>query len=195
MPKKRRTEEDMPLTLADEAELARAFQSYRPRLMALIQRRIDGKLTARIDVEGVLQEAFLRARRKWPGYDPRNDLYGWLYGIVRDRLIETIRSLTGPTRDAGRDIPWPEDSTAKMLDLVVSARTGPVTAIVREEQRERLRSALELLDPMDREILSMRYFDDLGFKDIAAILGIKDNTASVRCARALLKIRELLTNS
>jgi RNA polymerase sigma factor (sigma-70 family) len=81
-----------------------------------------------------------------------------------------------------------------MLDLVASSRTGLGTAVVREEQRQRLRSALDLLDAIDAEILSMRFFDDLSFKDIAAILGMKENTASVRCARALLKIRGLLTN-
>jgi DNA-directed RNA polymerase specialized sigma24 family protein len=82
MPKKRRAEEEMPLTLADEAELARAFQTYRPKLLALVERRVGGKLKARVDVEGVLQDAFLRARRRWASYDPRNDPYVRLYGIV-----------------------------------------------------------------------------------------------------------------
>jgi RNA polymerase sigma-70 factor (ECF subfamily) len=185
----------MPLTLAHEAELTLAFETYRPKLMSLIQRRIDRRLTGRIDPEGVLQEAFLRARRKWPNFDRRNDIYCWLYGIVRDRLIEMIRAASGPTRDAGREVPWPQDSAARMLDILASSSTGPATAVVREEQRQRVRTALDLLVALDREILMMRYFDELAFKDIAAILEIKENTATVRCARALLKLRGLLTNS
>ena len=59
-----------------------------------------------------------------------------------------------------------------------------------------VRAALEQLDPTDREILALRYFDGLEYNQIAVILGIeKPNTVNQRTLRALLKLRKLIPRS
>jgi RNA polymerase sigma-70 factor (ECF subfamily) len=55
-----------------------------------------------------------------------------------------------------------------------------------------VRAAPEKLDPLDREILALRYFDGLNFTQIGAILGLKANSANARALRAAVKFRQLI---
>jgi RNA polymerase sigma-70 factor (ECF subfamily) len=179
--------------LTGEAMLADAFQRLRPRLLAMIGRRIGSKLAARIDPEGVVQEAFVRARPRWQALTPRpDDLDAWVYAQVLDRFREVVRGALGPEHNVDRDVAWPEGSAAPLAEHLVDSQTGPNTALSREERREVVRAALEKLDPIDREILALRYFDGLNFTQIGAILGLKANTANARALRAAVRFRQLI---
>src|SRR5271157_2835115 len=106
--------------LTGQAILAAAFDRLRPRLVAMIGRRISAKLAARIDPEGVVQEAFVRARPRWQALSPRpDDLDAWVYGQVLDRLRELVRGAMGPEHDVDRDIPWPDGSAAPLAEHLV----------------------------------------------------------------------------
>ena len=169
-------------TLTSDAILAGAFDRLRPRLLAMIGRRIGSKLALRIDPEGVIHDAFVRARPRWPALIPRpDDLDAWIYGQVRDRLIELIRGALGPEHNVDRDIAWPDGAAAPLAEHLVDSQTGPSEALSRAERCEVVRAALEKLDPIEREILALRYFDGLDFNQIGAILGLKTNTANARC--------------
>ena len=179
--------------LTGEAMLADAFQRLRPRLLAMIGRRIGSKLAARIDPEGVVQEAFVRARPRWQALTPKpDDLDAWIYAQVLDRFREVVRSALGPEHNVDRDVAWPEGSAAPLAEHLVDSQTGPSTAFSRAERCEVVRAALEKLDPIDREILALRYFDRLNFTQIGAILGLRANTANARALRAAVKFRQLI---
>jgi RNA polymerase sigma-70 factor (ECF subfamily) len=179
--------------LTGEAILAGAFERLRPRLLAMIGRRIGSKLATRIDPEGVIQEAFLRARPRWQALTPKpEDLDAWVYAQVLDRLREAVRRALGPEHNVDRDVAWPDDSVAPLAEHLVDSQTGPNTALSRAERCQVVRSALEKLDPIDREILALRYFDGMNFTQIGAILGMKANTANTRALRAAVKFRQLI---
>ena len=179
--------------LTGEAILAGAFERLRPRLLAMIGRRISSRLAVRIDPEGVIQEAFLRARPRWQALTPKpGDLDAWVYAQVLDRFREVVRGALGPEHNLDRDVAWPEGSAAPLAEHLVDSQTGPNTALSREERREVVRAALEKLEPIDREILALRYFDGLNFTQIGAILGLKANTANARALRAAVKFRQLI---
>jgi RNA polymerase sigma-70 factor (ECF subfamily) len=182
-----------PSFLTGEAILTGAFERLRPRLLAMIGRRIDRKLAARVDPEGVIQEAFLRAQPRWQALTPRpDDLDAWVYRQVLDRLIELVRGALGPVHNVDRDIAWPDGSVAPLVEHLVDSQTGPNTALSRAERCEMVRAALQKLDPIDREILALRYFDGLSFSQIGAILGLKANTANARALRAAVRFRQLI---
>jgi RNA polymerase sigma-70 factor (ECF subfamily) len=179
--------------LTGEAILTDTFERLRPQLLAMINRRISAKLAARIDPEGVLQEAFVRARPRWQALAPKpDDCDAWVYGQMLDRLREVIRVAMGPEHNLNRDISWPDTSAAPLAEHLVDSHTGPSSALSRAERAEVVRAALDKLDPIDREILALRYFDGLNFSQIGAILGIKPNTANSKALRAALKLRQLI---
>jgi RNA polymerase sigma-70 factor (ECF subfamily) len=179
--------------LTGEAILAEAFERLRPRLLAMVGRRIGSKLAARIDPEGVVQEAFLRARPRWQSLTPKpDDLDAWIYAQVLDRFREVVRGALGPEHNVDRDVAWPEGSAAPLAEHLVDSQTGPNTALSRAERCEVVRAALGKLDPIDREILALRYFDGLNFTQIGAILGLKANSANARALRAAVRFRKLI---
>jgi RNA polymerase sigma-70 factor (ECF subfamily) len=183
-----------PLTdLTGEAILAGAFERLHPRLLAMVERRLGHKVAARVDPEGVVQDAFLRARPRWQAMNPKPaDLDAWVYGQVHDRLVEVVRTVLGPKRNIARDIPWSAGSAAPLAEHLVDSQTGPATALSRAERCAAVRAALEKLDPLDREILALRHFDALNFAQIGAILGLSRNAATKRGLRAMVELRDLI---
>src|SRR4051812_18280913 len=127
------TESSTFAQLVDEAILIEAFESARPKLVEMARRRIGSGLSARVDAEGVIQNAYLNARRRWMAATQKpTDLFLWLYGIVRDQTIDEIRAALGANRDAGRDVPWPDNSVAELAMRLAPAQTGPSTAAARK---------------------------------------------------------------
>jgi RNA polymerase sigma-70 factor (ECF subfamily) len=63
---------------------------------------------------------------------------------------------------------------------------------VREELRQRVRRALEQLDEHDREVLLLRYFEQLSTQETAAVMGLSDSGVKSRLMRALVRLRALV---
>jgi RNA polymerase sigma-70 factor (ECF subfamily) len=180
-----------PSSVSELAALAKLFEEHRARLLAMVRRRIDPALSARVDPEDVLEEAFLRAGARWSNYDPAvMSSYTWLYRIVLDCLIETSRQAHAAGRSIQREVPWPQRSSVQLGLGLVGSTTSPSEAFARAELRERIVWAVHQLKPDDWEILAMRHFDELSHPE-AAILGITPDAAMQRYARALRRLKRL----
>jgi DNA-directed RNA polymerase specialized sigma24 family protein len=170
--------------LTAEAILDAAFERLRPRLLAMVGRRVGSKLAARIDPEGVVQEAYLRARPRWQAMSPKpGDIDVWVYGQVVDRLIELIRGALGPEHDVAREVAWPDGSAAPLAEHLVDSQTGPSTALSRAERREAVRAALEKLDPVDREILGSNPTKVRNVSQRTRDLTNRQEVATIHCPR------------
>jgi RNA polymerase sigma-70 factor (ECF subfamily) len=181
-----------PSPVADVAALGQLLQEYRPRLLAMLQRRLDPQLNPRLDAEEILSMAFLQARRRWTAFQARPAMkpYPWLYRIALDCLIEAWRRETRSPRDVRRAMPLP-DATSLQLGLgLVHPGTSPSAALARDEVRAQVRLVMSQLKDGEREILLMRHFDDLSYADISAVLGVTENTAMKRYGRALDKLSD-----
>src|SRR5713226_7639927 len=88
-----REDSSFPASVTDMAMLGKLFEQHQPKLLAMVQRRLDPALAARISPEDILSDAFLEARRKWTAFQAQSALspYAWLYQIVKDSLIEAWR--------------------------------------------------------------------------------------------------------
>jgi RNA polymerase sigma-70 factor (ECF subfamily) len=72
--------------------------------------------------------------------------------------------------------------------------TGPSEALLRAERKVQLQAALNAMDPIDREVLALRHFEQLTVSEAAAVLGIKEKAAGMRYVRALRRLKEILLN-
>jgi RNA polymerase sigma factor (sigma-70 family) len=163
--------------------------------MGLVLRYLGGRLAARIDAEGVLHDAFLRARDRWHVQPPSAaHRTCWLFGQVRDQVIEQIRKELGPTRDLNKELPLPEDSVAELVLGLARSQTGPATAASRKERSDLLHQALSRLKFRDFEVINLRIFAELAFGQIAEVLREPEDTVARRYRRALLKLVDLLPN-
>src|SRR5438270_8810452 len=135
-----RDDSSLPSTLTDLAELGRLLDEHRPRLLAMVRRRLDPSLGVRIDPEDVLAEAFLDARRRWAAFAPSGrSAYAWLYRLVLDRIIEEWRKATRGRRNLHREVPWPDQTSEQLALNLMQAGTSPSAAADRQELRERAR--------------------------------------------------------
>lgn len=181
-------------SLAEMAELGKLLEEHQPRLLAMLRRRIDPKLQRRLAAEDLMGTAFLTARRKWPDYQARRGTlspYAWLYRIALDTLIDSWREHNRACRSPEREMPWPERSSIQLGFGLVNPGTSPSEAVARDDFCDRMRQALALLKEHDRQILWMRHYDQLSYKEAADVLGINESAATLRYVRALKRLKQL----
>ena len=83
----------------------------------------------------------------------------------------------------------PAASSVVLADQLADSGIGPAEAAARAELREGLRAALDQLEPLDREALALRHFEQLTSGEAALALGITEKAASKRYLRALERLK------
>ena len=186
----------------DRQALAAAFDEYRPRLAKTVRFRLDPRLAGRLDADDILQEAYINASQRCGHVEGNTEqsLFIWLRLIVQQTLADLHRRHLGAQkRDAGREMAFHQQTqsvsaTMSMAKCLAASVTSPSLALQRVELAERLRRALEQMEPLDREVLAMRHFEELANREIAEALGIEQKAASIRYVRALRRLKEILAD-
>lgn len=167
-----------------EADALEALvERYSPRVYALLFRLTGSREVA----EDFLQETFLRVVRTIGEYEHVGRFEAWLFRIAanlaRDyarqrRRVGPVASLTSPDEQGGSTRPTDPAVTAAADERIES-----------QELSARLASAMARLPDADREILLLRHYSELSFREVAEILGVPLGTALARAHRALQKLR------
>jgi len=186
----------------DGAALQELFNQCRDRLRRMVQFRMDRRLQGRFDPSDVLQEAFLEASQRFPEYcsNPSMPILLWLRFLVAERLTTLHRHHLGvQARDARREISLhnallPSASSAALAAQLVGALTSPSEMALKLERAGQLQAALNEMDSMDREVLSLRHFEHLTRAETAQVLNISAAAASKRYLRALQRLRKFLVD-
>ncbi len=190
----------------DPHSLASAFDEYRGRLNRLVAFRMDPRLRGRVDASDVVQDAYLDAAQRLRHYLAQGEsvpVWVWLRQIISQRLIEVHRQHLGARmRDAGREVSldrgrgarWPTATSVCLADHLAAGLVSPSQQVMQGEDHEHLRQALETMDPIDREVLAMRHFEELSNREVAEVLGLSPTAASNRYVRALKRLKEILTH-
>jgi RNA polymerase sigma-70 factor (ECF subfamily) len=172
---------------------------HRPRLKRMVSLRMDPRLRARVDPSDVVQDALLCASRMLADYlrDRPLPYYPWLRQLAWQRLHDLhVRHLHAKKRSVTREdqehMALPDDSVMQLAEQVAGAGTSPSGNALRKELRLRVREALDQMKPAERELLALRYLEQLTAKEIAAILGIREDAVNMRHVRALRRLRGLL---
>ena len=181
----------------DAAALDPLLEGCRDRLRRLVTLRLDPRLQGRVDASDVIQEGYLDAADRLHDYlaDPqRMPFYLWIRFLVGQRVAEAHRRHFGEGRDAGREVSlyrnaMPEASTAALAAHLLGKLTSPSQAAIRAERRIRLQEALNAMDPVDREVLVLRHYEQLTNGEVALVLGLDKSATSKRHIRALMRLR------
>jgi RNA polymerase sigma-70 factor (ECF subfamily) len=171
-----------------------------PRLRRMVAFRLDQRLQGRVDPSDVLQDAYLEAWRDLGSYLDRPEIpfFLWLRGIAGNKLRELHRHHLGTQmRDPRREVSihggaMPETTTTAMAAELLGNLTRASEEAVRLELKIRLQEALNAMDPLDREVLALRHFEQLSPAETARVLGIKEKAAGMRYVRALRRLKEIL---
>ncbi len=195
------TDPETRLRGGDAAAAGEFFEQHRDRLKRMVRLRLDRRLQGRLDASDVLQEAFLDVQKKAAELagKPEMPAYLWLRLVTAERLLVLHRHhLAAQMRDAAQEVSlrggMPNASTHSLANLLLGRLTSPSQAAVRAERQLRLQAALDGMDPIDREILALRHFEDLSNAEAAAVLGLSKPAACNRYVRALKRLKEVLAS-
>jgi RNA polymerase sigma-70 factor (ECF subfamily) len=188
------------LRAGDRDALARFFAGQRERLWKMAHFRIDPRLRRRVDVDDVLQQVFLDASQRLGHFEGESALsaFVWLRLVAAQTIVDLHRMHLGAhCRAADREIfldqgPGGDATSCSMAHHLAASWTSPSGELQREEAAGRLQDALAGMDPIDREVLALRHFEELGNNEVAEILGIQPKAASIRYTRALGRLRTVL---
>jgi RNA polymerase sigma-70 factor (ECF subfamily) len=186
----------------DRAALDEIFTRHRSRLRRMVEMRLDWRLHARLDASDVIQEAYLEIAGRLDEYlkNPGLPLFLWMRLVVGERLLKLHRHHLGAQmRDAGREVSLyrealPAASSAALAAQLLGKQTSPTQAVLRAERMLRVQEAINALDAMDREVLSLRHFEELTRLETAQVLGIEEGTAAKRYIRALKRLKTVLAD-
>ena len=171
----------------DAAALEALVDRYGHRLFGFFY-RLAGH---RNDAEDLTQEVFVRVVRMVAAYKDDGRFEAWLFRIAANLARDRIRR---SRRMPPRLLTDSDDSAEDPL-LDVAHDASPAEPLERAEDVDRLNAALEQLPDAEREIIMLRHFSQLSFKEIADMLGLPLGTALARSHRGLLRLRGLMEAS
>ena len=186
----------------DPGSWAELIKRYRSRLRRMVSFRMDSRLQGRVDPSDVVQDVCLEAWQCLGSYvsQPSTPFFVWLRSVAGHKLGDLHRHHLGARmRDAKREVSiWqgslPGATSAALAAQLLGHLTRPSEAAVRAERKVQLQTALNAMDPIDREVLALRHFEQLTVSEAAAVLGIKEKAAGMRYTRALRRFKEILTS-
>jgi len=187
----------MPLTGSAEAEAQRIARGLRCKDLIVINELIEWYqyrlarylfyVTGRREnVEDLAQETWLRVLERGMQYDGRSRFEPWLFSIARNLAFDQFRkrrAVSLDSNDASDSIDGvPQEMTA-------SNHPSPFLAAARSEDATRLAAAMDLLEPIYRETLLLRFQEELSLQEIAEVTGAPVTTISSRIYRGLAALR------
>jgi RNA polymerase sigma-70 factor (ECF subfamily) len=154
-----------------------------------------------VDDSDVIQEAWIDAARKLPEYaaQPQAPFFLWLRNLVGLKLNEVHRRHLGTQmRDADLEVSLhrgalPEANSMSLAAHLLGTMTTASEAAVKAETRILVQEALNGMDPIDREILALKHFEQLTTAEIAQVLGLSKGGAGSRYLRAIKRLRGVLS--
>jgi RNA polymerase sigma factor (sigma-70 family) len=161
----------------DVRALNEIYARYGPMILGFLNARLNNLHLA----EEVLQDVMLAVWDSAASFEARSKLKTWLLVIARNRAINATRRKALPMIDI-----------QQVYDLG-SDDTGPQEALVRHEQQDRVRAAVQRLPDGQREVLVLVFYHQLTGPEVAEVLGISEGTVKSRLHRAKETLKGLLS--
>jgi len=173
------------LRRGDVDALAELISRYQNRLYRYLLRLVREPATA----EDLFQQTWLKVAEKIRGFDPARNFDAWLFTLARNLAIDHLRrirpeSLDEPTSD--------EPGAATAGDRLVAATPAAFEKVFERERASRVGAALLELPVIYREVLALRFEEEMKIEEIAQVLGAPLSTVKSRLRRSLEQLRQQL---
>ena len=181
---------------------AQLFERYSNLVRMTLRSQISPELRAKVDASDLLQETFLTASRsmaEFEGNEPET-FVRWLQVIAARRVADAYRRYFDfEKRDLRKEVPLDQllarsdRSAARLVEQLADSASGPLSVAHRHEQALRLADAMAALPEHYREVLQLRYLEERPLGEIAELLGRTKGSTAMLMARAIEKMKELLS--
>jgi len=202
MPKNAAPDSDELLNLAasgDDRATHELFTRHRARLKRMVSSRLNPRLASRVDASDIVQEALGDAARDLQEYLKTRPIafYPWLRQFAWERLIRAYRKHVMAGRRTVRreqklDVLMSDESAAVLADRFLAADTNPAERLAKSERKSAVQALLAALPDEDRELILLRFVEQLSMAEVAAVLGISEPAAKMRQLRIVKRLRSSL---
>lgn len=181
----------------DQDDLGDELDGYRSYLRLLGRMQIRGRLNAKVDLSGLVQQTLMEAhghREEWEPL-PEKRRVAWLRTAFANNLRDEIRRFQSLARDVGRERPIAEaveESAARIDDLLEGGGSSPSKRAIRRENAVRLAEALERLPEDQRNAIELHHLEQVPVAEIATELGRSKAATAMLIYRGLKKLRVFL---
>ncbi len=158
-----------------------AFTELMRAHYAFIYAIVIGIVNNRNDAEEVVQDTFLNAYRGLAQYEEQTKLKSWLAKIARNRALNWLREQRIDTV-----------SIDEVSEDTLQSTDSPDEQLIRREQRELIRRAMETLSKKDRDIAQSYYLDGASYDELIRTHGLSYKAISFRLSRAKQKLAKRL---
>jgi len=159
--------------------LGSVMSRYQHRLYRFLHRLLQDPIAA----DDVFQQTWLRVMEKIDRYDARRQFDAWLFSVARNLAIDYLRLKRGSSLDA------PDDSGIAPIERLESVGQSQLEQLLEFERGVVLAAAVSSLPVIHREILTLRFEEDMKLEEIAEVAGIPISTVKSRLTRALESLR------
>lgn len=178
---------------ADVAQLRRGDLDALSTLVSRYQNRLYRFLLRlvrdRAEAEDLFQQTWVHVAEKIRRFDPSRNFDAWLFTVARNLAIDHLRRI----RPASLDQPVSEDeSQGTAVDRLVSKNPAPLDLVLENERARRLGTALEELPLVYREVMTLRFEEEMKIEEIAQVLDVPLSTVKSRLRRSLEQMRHSL---
>jgi RNA polymerase sigma-70 factor (ECF subfamily) len=164
----------------DQSAFGHLVLAYQTPIYNLAYRMLGNPTEA----EDAAQEAFLRAYTHLNSYDPQRPFRSWIFGIASHHCIDRLRR---------RRINWLSlDGEVTAPYQPASDNPGPEAMVARHEQEETIQKLLAELSPTDRAAITLRYWYDCSYEEIAEMLKLTVSAVKSRLHRARRALADMM---
>ena len=173
------------------------LEKLRPLLVLLARQNVNPRLWKDVDPSGVVQDTMveaLNARGQFQG-NGSSALKGWVRGILLNNLKDAIRKVHREVRDVDREVPIAraiDESTSRIERQLSNHDPSPSEMAMRNEELLGLASALERLEPAQRDSVELHHLQGRSLSEAALLLGRSEGAVAALLHRGLVKLKELM---
>jgi RNA polymerase sigma-70 factor, ECF subfamily len=161
---------------------------YAPRLFGFLY-RLTG---SRQESEDLVQEVFLRLVRTIEAYTHDGRFDAWLFRIAANLVRDRVRKVRRSTKTVSGSTDSNEDGNGSLIESIESDELDGGRRLELSEEVDALNRALAELPASEREVIVLRHFSQMSFKEIAEATDVPLGTALARGHRGLAKLRKLM---
>ena len=170
------------LRRGDLDALAALLARYQNRLYRYLLRLVREPATA----EDLFQQTWLRVAERIRHYDSRRSFEAWLFAVARNLAIDHLR------RIAPQSLDEENESGEAAVTRLVSAEPPALELVMARERAGRLAGALAELPVIYRDVLTLRFEEEMKLEEISEVLGTPLSTVKTRLRRSLENLRRML---
>lgn len=155
-------------------ELEQLYKTIQPKVFAFFYVKTSDKSVA----EDLTHDTFYEAMKGYRTFLGKSSIETWIFSIAKNILKKYYRSRK-----------YKQALNKQMMHAKETSFSIEDTIILQEE-RKRLMCHIQQLEPLEKEIASLRLFGELSFKEIGELVGKSENYARVHFHRTKLKLQQ-----